>query len=270
MMHNWQNTGKQKGKIRDSRLKIGTEKQIEPTLDDKICHLCPAGCKEEESSLHYLHCPVEHLKKDRVKKITEVIRGLKKIKTYEGITVMVRVILVGISNREDNEIAIAEVRKEGELSLERTLQGQAEIGWMEMCQGFCHRGWAIIQNRHLRLRGLESNKMNGKIWKKKFITMLGDYCLDCWKTRNEVLHGTDTDESAMINKKRLKEKVKYLYKMKEEIRGTTNYKIFEMPLFKRLRFGIQSITIWVEMAEEVFRLHRENAARNTLHTWLQP
>ena len=70
--------------------------------------------------------------------------------------------------------------------------------------------------------------------------------------------------------KTAREKVKSLYKKKGELRGTQNFKIFDMPMYKRLRFGIQSITLWVGMAEEVLKLHRENAVKNTIHHWLQP
>ena len=53
------------------------------------------------------------------------------------------------------------------------------------------------------------------------------------------------------------------------IQGTHNLRIFDMPLYKRLRFGIQSITLWVGMVEDVLKLHRENPTKNTIHSWLQ-
>ena len=88
--------------------------------------------------------------------------------------------------------------------------------------------------------------------------------------RNEVLHGKDNDESKKLKIKSIKGKVRQLYKCKETLRGTKNYKIFEMPLYKRLRYGIQSITLWVGMAEEVLKLHRENTTKMIIVHWLQP
>ena len=64
--------------------------------------------------------------------------------------------------------------------------------------------------------------------------------------------------------------MKQLYKKKEELRGCKNFSIFDMPMYKRLRFEIQSITLWVEMAEEVLKLHRENVAKNTILQWIGP
>lgn len=270
MMNNWQNTGRQKGKIRDAKLKIGTETPIIPSIDDKTCHLCPAGCNEEEASLHYLHCPIGELKKRRSILISKVLRRLKALRTYEGISAMVRVILTNISHRNEEAFDTDEVSEDGPLSLDRTLRGQEKIGWREFCQGYCHKGWSLIQNRYYRQTGLIKKTLNINRWKKSLVTILGDYSLDCWTMRNEILHGKEKEDSARLRLRNMRLKVKELYRMKNEIRGTKNYKIFDMPQYKRLRFGIQSITIWVEMAEEVLRLHRENMARNTIHTWLQP
>ena len=57
MLHNWQNIGQQKGRMRDSKLKMDTENPTELTFEVVNCHLCPSGCDEEDRELHYLHCP---------------------------------------------------------------------------------------------------------------------------------------------------------------------------------------------------------------------
>ena len=88
---------------------------------------------------------------------------------------------------------------------------------------------------------------------------MGDYCLECWKLQNETLHGKEQEESRKKKLTNMQTKVKYLYKKKEELQGSKNLSIFDMPLYKQSRFGVQSITLWVGMAEEVLKLHRENA-----------
>ena len=88
--------------------------------------------------------------------------------------------------------------------------------------------------------------------------------------RNESLHGKEMADSKKIQLTRIRTKVKHLYKRKEELRGSKNFRIFDMPLYKRIRFGVQSITLWVGMAEEVLKLHRENAAKNTILQWIGP
>ena len=54
------------------------------------------------------------------------------------------------------------------------------------------------------------------------------------------------------------------------MRGTRYYRIFKMPLKKRLKMGVQANTIWIGMAEESLRLHREMQTKNTIDRWLQP
>ena len=76
MLHNWQNIGQQKGRMRDSMLKTDTENQIEPTFEDMNCHICPSGCNEEERELHYLHCPeatVLNVREDLIRNVLKKI-----------------------------------------------------------------------------------------------------------------------------------------------------------------------------------------------------
>ena len=54
-------------------------------------------------------------------------------------------------------------------------------------------------------------------------TIMGDYCLECWKQRNKTLYGKEKEES----------KKKMLKKGKKEdlLRGSKNFSIFDMPLY---------------------------------------
>jgi hypothetical protein len=67
MMHNWQNTGLQKGRIRDSRLRLQSDEPLTLTEAEKDFHLCPEGCSEAEDNLHSISCqatgPIEYRKK---------------------------------------------------------------------------------------------------------------------------------------------------------------------------------------------------------------
>ena len=68
----------------------------------------------------------------------------------------------------------------------------------------------------------------------------------------------------------LKKKVRLLYKRRKELGKREEKGVFSMPILQRLRLGLQSTTLWVGMAEEVLRLNREQAIKNTLHHWLEP
>ena len=141
---------------------------------------------------------------------------------------------------------------------------------MALYQGYFHKEWTRIQYIHYMRVGIDSKALNIDRWKKMFCTILGEYCLDCWHNRNEVLHGKELEDSKQIRLERIKKIVKGLYKRKGEIKGQREYRIFRMPIKKRLKMGIQSNTIWTGMAQEVLKLHRERMTKNTIHSWLQP
>ena len=100
-----------------------------------------------------------------------------------------------------------------------------------------------------------------------FLTILSDYRNECWMTRNEAIHSSSNKEGRAV-RKRLVELTKELYKHKQELRGSPFRLIFNMKLSKRISQGIQSLTLWVGKAEEVLKLHREEADKNTLDRWL--
>ena len=99
LLNDWQNTGSQKGKFRDARLKLDSEEPIKATAEEEYCHLCPGECKETETNLHYLECLSQLAQKGRQGFIKRVLKRLKNLRTYDGITSMVGLILENISDR---------------------------------------------------------------------------------------------------------------------------------------------------------------------------
>ena len=270
LLNDWQNIGSQKRKIRDSRLKVDSDNPEEATSEERLCHLCPDGCNEEEKILHYLECPANHAIERRRASIVTVLRRLKKLRTYEGITSMIGHILNKISKREDMDFEWEYLHLDGDMSMIMALTGQEKIGWTRLCQGYYHKEWSTIQARHYRRIGLNTRTHNIKRWKKMFSTILADYCLEGWQMRNETLHGKERVTNRRIQLESIRKKIKDAYTKKESMRGDPNFKIFDMPSNKRLQMGIQSSTIWVGMAEEAIRLNRENAIKNTIDHWLNP
>ena len=270
LLHNWQNTGRQKGKFRDARLKLDSEEPLKATEEEIHCHECPDGCNEEETDLHYLNCQAPHAIKRRGECIIKVLRRLKNLRTYEGITSTIGYVLKQISDNEDMDFDWEEMHRDGDMSLTIAVQGQEQIGWNCLCQGFYHKEWANIQRRHYQRLGKKTRTLNIRRWKKMLSTILTDYSIDCWKLRNESIHGKEKDESRKKNKERIGKQIKGLYEKKNELKGVTRRRVFNIPLKKRLGMGIQSSRLWVSLAEEVLRRHRETITKNTLHHWLQP
>ena len=139
--------------MRDSKLKVDTDNPIELSLDEATCHLCPSGCGEGGIELHYLHCPEITAVSVREILIRKVIKKLKTLRTYEGITNMVQLILTNISRREEMEFKNEEFNKEGMLSLTTTIKEQDRIWWQVFCQGYYHKGWVRVQQRYYKKWG---------------------------------------------------------------------------------------------------------------------
>ena len=77
----------------------------------------------------------------------------------------------------------------------KAMDGQDEIGWMALCQGFYHTGWSTAQQRHYLSIGLNQKMVNIRRWKKMLSVIMSDYCLKCWSGRNESIHGKDIESS---------------------------------------------------------------------------
>jgi hypothetical protein len=269
LLHNWQNTGTQKGRMRDARLNLGSENQKTPTIEETSCHLCPDGCGEEEVDLHYLSCPKEDAKTARVTMIKKVLLQLRKMRTDDSIISVFGYVLKKVSNREEVNLDLDATRfDKGSLVL-AALVGQARIGWLEFCQGLLHVGWAKVQRAYYQHLGKNNRYLNVTRWKRMASTILSGYCLECWERRNKTIHGEKHTESRQKKLAILRRQVREIYKEKRNLRGTKNQGIFDMPLEKRLNMGIHSTTIWIGMAEEVLCLHREATTKVTIHQWLQ-
>lgn len=102
-----------------------------------------------------------------------------------------------------------------------------------------------------------------------FVMILTEYSGDCWKLRNNELHGDTSDVGKKKIRSRLATRVRYLYGKQEELRGSLSRRIFEMDLGKRIKLGIHSLRLWIGKAEEVLKLHREEADRNMIDRWIR-
>jgi hypothetical protein len=268
MMHNWQNTGKQKAIIRDARLRADTPLPLAPTVEETTCHLCPHGCGRDEGYMHYLTCTTETAKEERKRLIKKVLRRLRSLRTSASIMSTVGYVLASLSETEEVDLEQDNRNCQMPPMVKEAMECQSVIGWIEFCQGFYHKVWTKIQEIHYKREGKNTKYLNMGRWKRMFGTILCDYSLDCWDLRNRKLHGDSSPEARVMILKRLRDQVKELYKEKKTVRGTENGKIFDMPLGKRQKMGIHSTKIWISMAEEVLRLHCEKTTKLTLHQWL--
>ena len=267
-MHDWKNVGHQKGLIRDARLNKQVDPPIQATVEETTIHMCPLGCGEMEDQFHFVKCQAPTAIVEREKFRKSVLDRLKRLRTNECICSYIGFIIKKISLGKEINLSDNEYTTEEERVLLPALLGQSTIGWEEMIKGFAHKGWAVAQSRHYRRLGLNSKLYSDKRWKRMFLTALTDYSNECWNFRNEAIHGSSTIIGREMRKSKLVDQVKYLYKKKNELRGSPLRRIFHMQLSRRIKLGIQSLTLWIGKAEEVLKLHREEADKNTIDRWL--
>ena len=134
-----------------------------------------------------------------------------------------------------------------------------------MCQGYLHEGWAKYQAKYYTKMGLRSKYHNSSRWKKMASTIMGDYCLDNWDRRNKSLHGERTAETRVKLLEQLRKRVGHLFKKKTRLNGSKLKEVFKMPKEKRQNMGIHVTKLWIDMAEEALRLHREEVTKNKIH-----
>ena len=194
---------------------------------------------------------------------------MRSLRTSSPIMSMQGFILTSISNGTPIESREDANDMDSNSPLAKAMRGQEKIGWKAMCQGFLHKDWATTQREHYNTLGVNTRYLNIGRWKKMMSNILCEYSLECWALRNEKIHGKTAPESRTIKLTNLRKQVRSLYGKKDQIRREKNKAIFDMPLKKRLRLGIQSTKLWVGMAEEVLRMDRENATKNTIVHWLQ-
>ena len=191
------------------------------------------------------------------------------MRTREEIVGLIGLILHQISRREEIKLDLEEMKIEHDSHLAKAIAGQEKIGWQAMCQGYLHKEWASSQRDHYKRQGLNSRYHNTKRWTKMLGVILIDYSLDCWERRNHCIHGNSNEDRRNKKLQRLRKQVERIYRMKKELKGTKFASIFSLAKEKRKNMGVHSTKIWIDMAEESLRLHRENATKNTIHQWLQ-
>ena len=196
---------------------------------------CPAGCGCIEDSLHYMHCEAKEMVMRRTKHKSLLIKQMRALNTYPGIiTVVSKIITHGwdriwmISLPETNLIESAlidTVRRQASMKVDTFLQGYLISGWGEVQNMWSTKTQNTVQNKH---------------WAKEMIEMIQTYTMECWKERNDLMHGNTIEISLKQRKKQLQQKITNLYKKSRKNWKTEDKRIFKLPLSLILCFPIFS------------------------------
>lgn len=237
MMHNWQNVGSQKcqfGETRDTEYK------------------CPFGCRQEETQMHYLQCPVLIGSKQHREQITTLQKSMKKLNTIASIYSTITFITLNIrdtsifTSNEDSTLA--------------AFDSQTTIGWIAFFQGYISIQWEKVQFEH---SDEESPITVKHSWTSKLIGALQEYTNNMWELRNNKIHGATSQETREITLAKLRERATLLYEHSDRqyIPFNASFNAFKRPKEHILRKRLQGLEVWIDVAEECLRLHREEALK---------
>ena len=226
LMYNWQNTGQQKQQMHNND------------------GLCPTGCGEQETHLHYLHCNNAEMKKHRLQQLQHLNKRMEKIKTYAGIKANITNIIM---NQYANIPLPTKCNTLADKYINEAINEQKELGATSLEKGFMPIKWQMAQEAW-------TNEMsnNNNQWEVKIIQYLQDYTYSIWKKRNEFIHGQTVQDSNKEKKKQLQQKVKELYKKDRGLLTHRERIHFNLPLEQRLKGGIDNLTSWIKLMELIF------------------
>ena len=135
-------------------------------------------------------------------------------------------------------------------------------------RGFHSIKWETVQQTWAR-QFPTKERYKHKIWARDFIIAIQQYSYDVWKGRNEILHGTNNEDSREKKQARYREKIKELYKLPRSKLTTEDKNYFKLPLQFRMRSSSSAMMQWIEMAELIHQRAMEKKDKTKIH-WFFP
>jgi hypothetical protein len=162
MLHNWQNTGYQKGQFFYSSCD-GANLTAEQNTRQHITK-CPLGCNQVETLFHFITCPSSKMCKARRKGLTTIKRTFRKLHTAPSLT---EAIIDGIFCHVDQmeyELFPDSDPLLFDLNHSVLLSNQKEIRWELFIKGFISKDWRYIQTSYYSYLKLDHRKYNAEKW----------------------------------------------------------------------------------------------------------
>ena len=239
LIYNWQHDGQQQ-----QYFEIGDGK-------------CPTGCGENEEHGHYLYCQHHIMRSKRQDLLLLLKKKLLKINTYPGIiSTILHSLKYGVKSSIEH---LLKANNGSDKHIHLALKNQFELGHDSLAKGFMSTHWKYAQ-------GWYENDTDE--WSIKIIAFIQDYTYSVWKIRNEFVHGTNICESRQAKRSRLCQRVKEIYAMNRGQLSLSDKKIFKVPLSLRIKSGITSLEIWIDMASKILQKNGTHK-QTTLHSWIE-
>ena len=254
---NWQNTGRQKEHFEDAQAKT-EDRQAENVAK------CPMGCRMYEHSQHYLQCQVLHDAKVMTRDFQSVGKWMHKTHTCPELKIVLEKSLLHWMTTDTHiELWELEDTPYREL-LERAIQAQNFIGWLNMLKGQIAKDWGDIQMSYYKEYYDEiPTHVSATWWVGELIRQLLFFILAVWQHRNNYLHNTLEKEQIVQERMEAVDSMAHWYEREHEF-TVDDRPNFSCSFLERCTDTTAQIRLWLG---KIVDIHKYNQ-RTTLKRFL--
>jgi hypothetical protein len=145
---------------------------------------------------------------------------------------------------------------------------QQQIGWHAFLQGYWSTKWEHLQDAHLRHIKEYNNKMPGKIWATRIITIIWQQFFEGWEVHNTNVHGKQQQAADLDLRRRIISKVYHLHSRRREVLVDHVDYLFLTDLRETIRTStLQFLRNWIRLYKpsimESIQVARSDSVKNT-------
>jgi hypothetical protein len=252
-------TGYQKGLFQDQQ---NPEEETSGTHQD----LCPAGCGEVESHLHYITCPCHQFHHCRSTCLHALKKKLVHLATAPPlIAVLIHAIMLLCANRPV-QFDLLPASSIMETQLPSLIAAQNKIGWLNLFKGTMSSQWRDIQQSYYKTSALKEKHHTGSYWLTCIIKQLNDFTHTMWTCRNKILHGESILQQNIITKEKLSLQVTELYATQEQFPRDKHW-LFDQTIETLLKQPILHIENWINLAATILDFYDKKPVRTLPSMW---
>jgi hypothetical protein len=102
----------------------------------------------------------------------------------------------------------------------RLIEEQTNLGWRQLFQGRFTNEWTRLQDSHLLQIGSTTNCKTGTLWATNIITTIWKELFLMWETRNQAVHGKDSESRQKARIRRATIELRHLHKKRNTVLAT--------------------------------------------------
>jgi RNase H len=216
------------------------------------CTLCANVHETQSHVLRCKNCPVRTQLRDKFKK--DLLRLLVNTNTDTAITRA----LTSIINAWLNEVPIPNIETvvpDASETLKQAVKFQKDIGIENIFKGRLHIAWGEMYNHsHSTGPPSDNRKLLAESWGMKIVTLIWDFVLEMWFSRNETEHNLESN-TVEIQKRKLVEQIIWI---REKIDKRVSHPYTEIQEAELRKLPTNNLAIMVDQIQNIFKKHRLN------------